>query len=229
MTAAFIERVVGPVLRIEIARPAVRNALCPADLHALAAAIARYDTVRGVEVIVLSGQGERAFSAGLDLKNHAAILAELEGDGPTGLGAVLRQARLCRTPIVGRINGACVAGGMGLLAACHFTVAVESAIFALPEVRHGLYPHVVLAGWQGRKAEGALTNMARTGKAIDAREALRIGLVDQLAPAGRLDETLDALLENILVGTIAARAPPLDEAMMATAEARTRAHRFQPG
>lgn len=225
--SAYTERAVGPVVRIDIARPELRNALSPDDLHDLADRIARYDADPGIRVIVLSGQGTLAFSAGLDLKNRTAIAAEMAGQGPTGLGSVLRTARAAGTPVIGRINGACVAGGMGLLAACHAAVAADHAIFALPEIRHGLYPHVVLVSWAGRLAKGALDGMAKTGDPISAMEAKRIGLVETVVPPDQLDTEIDRIVQEYLKGMRSIWPKPLSDETMCAAERRTRFHATQ--
>ncbi|MGB2201369.1 MAG: enoyl-CoA hydratase/isomerase family protein, partial [Pseudooceanicola atlanticus] len=89
MSDPFLLDQTGPVARITIARPDLRNALTPAELHGLADILDRLDRDRNIRVVVLTGQGEKAFSAGLNLKAEAEIAAEMSGSGPTGLGAIL--------------------------------------------------------------------------------------------------------------------------------------------
>lgn len=229
MTDAFRIDRADAVAQVTLTRPEVRNALRPAEQHALAAALASLDSDEGVRLIVLTGTGTAAFSAGLNLKDRAAVLAELEGEGPSGLGAVLRVAQGIATPILGRVNGACVAGGMGLLAACSHAVAVDRAVFALPEVKVGLYPNVVMAGWAHRIAPGALDRMAETGDPIDAAQAQRMGLIDEIVADDDLDAAVRQAARRIMDGPPPApRAIPGFDAALTAAEARTRAyHRSQ--
>lgn len=226
MTDAFAIRRDGPVARVTLTRPAQRNALRPQELHDLADALACLGVDDAVRLIILTGEGDRAFCAGLNLKDRAAMTAELTGTGTTGLGTVMRVAREMETPILGRINGACVAGGMGLLSACRHAVAVDTASFALPEVNVGLYPHVVLAGWSDRLAPGTLDRMADTGQAIDADAARALGLVNEVAAPEDFEDAVQRAAQQIL--TDVQRFRPLDAAAMntalTTAEARTRAH-----
>lgn len=226
MCGAFHIQVDGPVARVTLDRPAVRNAMRPQELHALADALARLGTDGRVRLIVLTGSGDRAFCSGLNLADRPAMEAELSGTGSTGLGAVVRVAHEISVPILGRINGACVAGGMGLLAACSAAVAVDSAIFALLEVKVGLYPHVVIAGWGGRIAPDDLRGMADSGAPVDAAAALRMGLVDVVVPRDRLDDQVQRVAQDMLTRGRRRRLPDPRSICLALnqAEARTRAH-----
>ncbi|XDB00360.1 enoyl-CoA hydratase-related protein (plasmid) [Sulfitobacter sp. LCG007] len=224
MTAAFRIETEGVVARVTLSRPEVRNALRPGELHALAEALSRLGADSAVQLIVLTGEGTSAFCAGLDLKDRAAMLAELEGEGPTGLGAVLRAARSLRPPILGRVNGACVAGGLGLLSACFHSVAAGTAVFALPEVRVGLFPHVVLAGWRDRVSPGALDRMAASGDPANAEEARGLGLIDEVVAPEALDAAVRQAARRMLERPGVPPRPDDFERRLREAEERTRAH-----
>lgn len=198
MSEAFLIDRSGPVARIEISRAEVRNALTPGELHLLADLLGRLDADPQVRAVVLTGAGEKAFCAGLNLRAEAEIAAEMQGTGPTGLGAVLRRARAMDTPLIGRINGACVAGGVGLAAACDVVIAAEDVVFALPELNVGLYPFVVLAGLQGRVPAGALAGLAANTRRIGAAEALAIGLVSEAVARDQLDAAVKRMTDRIL-------------------------------
>ena len=237
MTAALNITMSAQVAWIEIARPEVRNALTPGELHELAATLGRLDADPGIRAVVLTGQGHKAFSAGLNLRAEAEIATEMQCAGPTGLGAVLRRARAMRTPLVGRINGACVAGGVGLAAACDVVIAQEDAVFGLPELNVGLYPFVVLAALRDRVPAGVLAGLAATTRRIGAEEARSLGLVADVVPMDRLDDAVRRMTDRIRSlpsGQADALRFAFDpgvasdfHARMAEAEARTRAFRAQ--
>lgn len=222
----FSIRQEGPVARVTLTRPELRNALRPKELHALADKLACLGVNEGIRLIILTGEGDRAFSAGLNLKDRDAMNAELTGTGSTGLGAVIRVAREMATPILGRVNGACVAGGMGLLSACRYAIASDAATFALPEVKVGLYPHVVLAGWEDRIDPGTLDDMAETGAPVDAMTARKLGLVDEVVAPSELDAAIQRVAQQILSGTFRLSQPDVSSisAALSAAEARTREH-----
>lgn len=193
------------VVTIVLNHPERANALDPDEFHDLAARLAAEAGAQGTLAVVLTGQGERAFCAGLNLGDRAAIQEDLASAGTTGLGAVLRAAAGLGVPLIGRINGACVAGGMGLLGACDVAIAVDTARFGLPEIRHGIVPHVALAGLHGRGATAVVRRLADTGVMIDAAAALEAKLIDAMFPAAGLDEAIAAQIDAIRSGRMPAR------------------------
>lgn len=188
------------VATITLNHPERANALDPAQFHALAALLDNVGSEPGILAVVLTGQGDRAFCAGLNLCDEKAIQTDLASPGPTGLGATLRAATGLRMPLIGRINGACVAGGMGLLGACDHVVSVDTARFSLPEISHGIYPHVAMAGLHRRGASTVVRRLADTGAMIDAAAALDAGLVDVVVPRAELDAALESALSSIRSG-----------------------------
>jgi len=95
-------------------------------------------------------------------------------------------------PLVARVNGACMAGGMGLLAMCDLAIAAPRAIFGLPEARVGVFPMQVLAVLQAQVPQRSLVQLCLTGDPIDAVRAREIGLVNDVA------DDLDAAIERLL-------------------------------
>ncbi|SMQ85695.1 Enoyl-CoA hydratase/carnithine racemase [Devosia lucknowensis] len=176
------------------------NALDPAEFHALGGLLADLYGEPNLVAVVLTGRGDRFFCAGLNLRNEAAIQADLTSNGPTGLSAALRAAGRLPVPLIGRINGACVAGGMGLLGACDHVIAVDKARFGLPEVRHGIYPHVALAGLHDRGAATVIRRLADTGALIDAGAALVASLVDEIVAPEKLDDAVAQMVSRIRNG-----------------------------
>lgn len=187
----------GRVATLAICRPAKRNALAPRHFRSLVAHLAAVDADPDIGAVILTGEGDRAFCAGADLSPEEHFLEGLKQAGPTGLGDVLRAAHGLGKPLIARVNGHCYAGGIGLLAACDLAVACEDASFALPEVKLGIFPFVVLAGLAHRIAPMHLARLALTGSPIDAPMALQIGLVSHVTPRSALDSTTDALAADL--------------------------------
>ena len=183
------------VLRLTIQRESRRNAISPAVINALAAALTSANSDRSVRAIVLTGAGDKAFCAGADLQSGQSF--QFDYAEPTqGFANLLRLSRQMTVPMVARVNGACMAGGMGLLAMCDLAVAAPHAQFGLPEVKVGVFPAQVLSVLNGLIGARALTELCITGEPIGAEEALRLGLINRVSED--LDEGVDALLNRFL-------------------------------
>ena len=183
------------VLRLTIQRESRRNAISPAVINALAAALTSANSDRSVRAIVLTGAGDKAFCAGADLQSGQSF--QFDYAEPTqGFANLLRLSRQMTAPMVARVNGACMAGGMGLLAMCDLAVAAPHAQFGLPEVKVGVFPAQVLSVLNGLIGARALTELCITGEPIGAEEALRLGLINRVSED--LDAGVDALLNRFL-------------------------------
>ena len=183
------------VLRLTIQRESRRNAISPAVINALAAALTRANSDRSLRAIVLTGAGDKAFCAGADLQSGQSF--QFDYAEPTqGFANLLRLSRQMTVPMVARVNGACMAGGMGLLAMCDLAVAAPHAQFGLPEVKVGVFPAQVLSVLNGLIGARALTELCITGEPIGAEEALRLGLINRVSED--LDAGVSALLNRFL-------------------------------
>jgi enoyl-CoA hydratase/carnithine racemase len=179
------------VLWLTIRREERRNALSHDVLAGMAEAIARAGTDRSLRAIVVTGAGTKAFCAGADLQ--AAKTFTQDYSEPYGhLAQLLRAARACNLPLIARVNGACMAGGMGLLAMCDLAVAAPHAVFGLPEVKVGIFPAQVLSVLQRLIAPRRLAEMCITGEPVASAQALEWGLVNHV------DEDLDGRLQWLL-------------------------------
>jgi enoyl-CoA hydratase/carnithine racemase len=107
-------------------------------------------------------------------------------------------------PIIARVNGACVAGGMALLGLCDIAIAADHARFGLPEVKVGVFPMQVLVFLRGMIGSRHLNELCLTGELITAARAAEIGLVNRVVPAGELDGAVDALLGKLAAASPAA-------------------------
>jgi enoyl-CoA hydratase/carnithine racemase len=109
----------------------------------------------------------------------------------------LRAGKNSSIPIIGRINGDCMAGGMGLLGVCDIAIAAETARFALPEVKIGLFPMQVVAVLRDMLSPRVLADLSYTGRFVPAAEAAQLGLVNRAVPAADLDQAVEESLADI--------------------------------
>lgn len=171
----------GSVRILTINRPQHRNALCSELVDQLRHAIDVAGTTSFVRVVIITGQGEKAFVAGADigeLYNASPARAEQASRTATDLYARIRQ---CTKPVIAAINGHCLGGGLELALACDIRIATASAVFGLPEVKLGILPGgggtVHLRRLVGDSAARAL---CLTGSTIDAIRAYGLGLVTEV-------------------------------------------------
>jgi len=191
----------GEVLWLTITREARRNAMSADVLRGIAEGLDRAEADPDIRVVVITGAGDKAFCAGADLQSGAPFGADLSN--PHGAAAELfRRVRRATVPLIARVNGACYAGGIGLMAMCDLAVAAESATFALPEIKVGVFPAQVLGVLQHLLPRRVLIEMCLTGDPIDARRALALELVN--AVATDLDAEVDRLIGRLLAGSPAA-------------------------
>ena len=191
----LLQRQQDGVLWLTINRPERRNAISPGVLAGLIEALTRANADREVRAIVLTGAGDKAFCAGADLATGQSF--KFDYSEPTqGIANLFRLSRQLNVPLVARVNGACMAGGMGLMAMCDMVVAAPHAIFGLPEVKVGVFPAQVLSVLNGLIGARALTELCVTGEPISAQEALQLGLINRVADD--LDAGVQALLDRFL-------------------------------
>jgi methylglutaconyl-CoA hydratase len=193
VAALRIERE-GDVLRVAMARPERRNAFDAALIDELAAGFADVGDVRAV---VLSGDGP-SFSAGADVEWMRASV-DLSYDENVAdalrLRAMLDAIDSCPAPVVGRVQGHALGGGCGLVACCDVVIAEPTTQFAFSEVKLGIVPAVISPFALAKIGPAAARRYFVTGEPFDARTALRIGLVHEVAED--LDATVRRIVENL--------------------------------
>jgi len=188
------------VARVTIDRPEVLNAIDVASERELQALWARIEADPEVRVVVLTGTGERAFSAGADLKERsgASQLDYWATERPSGFGGIALRETL-DVPVIARVNGHALGGGLEMALGCDLIIAAEDVTFGLPEARVGRLP-----------LDGGMTLLQRqvpfhqamgmllTGRRISAAEALRIGLINEVVPRAELDSVVKRWVNDIL-------------------------------
>ena len=194
---SFEQRETIAVVRFD--RPEKLNALTREMLSELGEAFARVGSGPGaLRAVVLTGAGERAFSAGTDIAELAGMSAE-EGRGIAERGQrVCELIERCPVPVIAAVNGLAAGGGCELALACHLRVAATSARFSLPELKLGVIP-----GYGGTQRLARATGMGRalelmlTGGELSAAEALRVGLVNRVVAPAELFAEAEALAQKI--------------------------------
>ena len=192
----------GSVLVARLNRPDARNALNREMIAGIGAAITDAEADPEIRALVITGTGDRAFCAGMDLADFAANDGTDVGPADSTRGFFRLIEGDVSIPVVGAANATAVAGGFELLLGCDVIVASSEAEFGLPEVKRGLFP----AGggtFLGRRVPlGIALEMALTGDRISAARAYELGLVNSVVPA---DQVLLAAVE--LAERIAANGP----------------------
>ena len=200
MSDLRVERRKG-VLRLTIDREDRRNALNGEVLGGMLDAISK---LRATDrVVLVASVGEKVFCSGADLAvmgNDATGLETHEARG--GLRELVLAMRACPVPVVARVQGLCLAGGVGLVMGCDIVVASDAAAFGLPEVDLGLWPFMVSALLARHVSPKVAMDLMLSGERISAARAEAVGLVSRVVPAADLDRDVERLL-----AALAAKAP----------------------
>ncbi len=196
----------GPIIRLKLNRPQVRNAFNPELIAELKAQIGFLSQNKTVRVIILSGEGE-CFSAGADLdwmRTTAGASGKAHKADAREFAALLREMDQLPVPVIARVHGAAVGGGLGLVSVCDIAVASEETIFSLAEVKVGLIPAVISPFVIARIGAGQARRYFLTGERFKADQARRIGLIHEVFPTTELDARVDAFAREILTAGPAA-------------------------
>ncbi len=151
-----------------------------------------------VDVVILTGAGEKSFVAGTDIGELAALDSETGKDFASGGQSILDLVQHLGKPVIAAVNGYALGGGCELALACHMRIASENAKFGQPEVSLGIIP-----GYGGTQrlsrlvGSGKAAELILTGNQIDAQEALRIGLVNRVVPQKELLATAESIARTI--------------------------------
>jgi len=187
----------GRSLWIWIDREERRNAINKLVLHGIESAVKEAQGDPSLRSIVLTGVGRKAFCAGADLTEGTGTFTLGLDDPMTDFGKLARRVRNLGIPLIGRINGDCVAGGMGLMALCDLVVVADHARFGLPEAKVGVFPMQVLVFLRGMIGARHVNELCLTGDLIDAARAREIGIANYVVPFEGLDARVDALTAKL--------------------------------
>lgn len=200
MTDTVLSELRGAAWWITLNRPERRNAINEALCAGVADALDRAEATPAARAIVLTGAGDQSFCAGGDLKPSAdGSPFALEPSEPNHyVVRLFRRLQACRLPVVARVNGNAMAGGLGLVCACDMAIAVSNARFGVPETRIGLFPMMILPYMMRLIPRRRLLEMCITGELFDAQEALALDIVNYVVEPDALDAKLDWLLARIV-------------------------------
>jgi methylglutaconyl-CoA hydratase len=196
------------VATVTLSRPDVRNAFDEEMIAAITAAFGLVDSDPEVRVVILAAAG-KAFCAGADLswmRRMAGFTLEENRRDALTLAMMLESVYRCKKPVIARVQGDCYAGGMGLIAACDFAVAVSSAEFCLSEVRLGLIPATIAPYVIPRMGPAAARRYMLTAERFPASDALRFGLIQRTVEADQLDSVVADWVKLLLANSSAAMA-----------------------
>ncbi len=180
----ILYEVEGRVATITLNRPEARNSLTPNMIAAMGEMLGRAEGDGAVGAVVLTGAGGKAFCTGADLAaglgGDQSFLQRHEGRG--AFARLLLEMNRCRKPILGAVEGYCLAGGVGLCLSCDLVVASDDAQFGLPEIQRGLWPYMVTGMLIRNVGRKKALELCMTGARISAAEAERVGMINRCVP-----------------------------------------------
>lgn len=183
-------------ITVTLSNPARKNAIGPRMVNELCYALDDAANDDAVRAVVITGAGD-AFCAGGDFAQMTAgadaDALPHRGDYADLLLAMTRSPK----PIVARVNGVAMGGGLGLVAAAHFAIAADSADLGTPEIKVGLFPMMIMAVLARIVPQRKLLEMMLLGEKLPAAEAAGFGLVNAAVPMAELDARVDAIVEKI--------------------------------
>lgn len=187
----------GHAFWITINRPDKRNALNASVISGIVDGFRRAHEDNDVRVIVLTGAGDKAFCAGADLQPGAGFAFDLSQPN-LAYADMLRMAQSATKPTIARINGVCMAGGIGLLCMTDMAVAADNVVFGLPEVKVGVFPMQVLSLLQAIAPPRLVREWCFTGEPFSASEAKDAGLLNHVVPSADLDAKVEWLVGRLI-------------------------------
>ena len=182
------------VVHITMDRPPL-NVLDIPLLRELDAVLTACAEDTAADVMVIEGAGQRAFSAGVDIRDHTREKVPEMLDVVHG---VIRKLLALPQVTIAVVRGVCLGGGCELASSCDLVVASEESSFATPEIHVGCYPPVALARFSSLIGYHRAAEMILTGRTFSAQEALAMGLINRVFPGDQLEGELKSLLEELL-------------------------------
>lgn len=190
----------GPIVRVRLNRPEVRNAINDELILELEKSLKGIEKDKAIRVVILSGEGD-FFCAGADLnwmKTFAGAPRKKNEANALRFAKLLTYLNEFPKPTIAQVHGAAIGGGIGLLAACDIAVAFENTVFALAEVKLGLVPAAISPFVIVKIGSSAARRYFLTGERFTADVALRLGLIHETAPLDRLPTTVDEIARHLI-------------------------------
>ena len=182
------------VARLTINREAQRNAISLEAIDLFAKCLDEAETDENVRVILITGSGDKAFCSGADL--GGAVDGKIQ-QGFKSYAQLITRLTSYPKPVVARINGACMAGGMGLMLACDIVIAKNDVKFGTPEVNVGLWPMMIGALIYRNVLRKKAMEMILLGERLTADQALNMGLITRAVPPAELDGEVNQILKSL--------------------------------
>jgi len=185
---------------ITLSREERRNTISPTMITELSDALKQYDDDPNIMAIVLTGAGSRAFCAGADFAEAMGATASLldRHEEQRRFAELLKMIKGLQKPLLGRVNGHALGGGLGLACACDIVIAAEDCRFGTPEINVGLFPYIIMAILlRSASSPKRLLELMLTGERLDAKEAQQLGLVNHVVPREQLDEKVGEVSKKI--------------------------------
>jgi enoyl-CoA hydratase len=183
-------RRVGTAAIVTIDRPERRNALDGPTIAAIGAAFMAAEVDDGVRVVILTGAGDQAFCAGMDLKAP-------RGEQPSGPGLEVFTNRCYPKPVIAAVNGAAVGGGFEMVLASDLVIVADHVSFAVPEVFRGLVGAGCTTRLASRLPPAVVAELTFLGERLDAQRAKALGLVNEVVPGPQLLDRALAMAERL--------------------------------
>ena len=190
----------GPVFHVRLNRPDLRNAFDEEVIASLTAAAREAGSNREIRAMVLSGTG-KAFCAGADLAWMTKAIAYTREENrrdAEDLARMLETLDTLPVPLIGRVHGAALGGGAGLVAVCDIAIAAKDATFGFTEAKLGIIPAVISPYVVQKIGPSAARELFLTASRFNAKRALRMGLIHRIVPESDLDSAVDEYVQEIL-------------------------------
>lgn len=197
-SSEIVYEVSDAVARLTINRPHRRNALTWDAVKELRSRLAEAKADHLVHVVILGGAGDKAFCAGADLSGMAPDTGFVEAHDARGeLASLMDDLWQLGKPTIARVQGFALAGGFGLALACDMIIASTEATFGAPEVNVGLWPYMITVPILRSMPPKKALELMITGRTVSASEAEQIGFLTNVVSPEMLDQTVNALAEQV--------------------------------
>jgi enoyl-CoA hydratase/carnithine racemase len=210
--AELITQRAGAVATVLFSNPAKMNAVTFDMWSAVPATLAALDADPAVRVVVIAGDGDKAFISGADISQFEKLrgTAEAQADYNKAVERAYLAPMHCSKPVIARIRGICIGGGLGFAAACDLRICSDDAVFRMPAARLGLgYSPAGVRRFMHVIGAANTSDIFFTARKFDAQEALRMGFVSRVVPAAQLEqavaETCALIAENAPLTVAAAK------------------------